>query len=368
MLRIAIRDFRLLARFRTGLFVITILCLSSAFACTLLLEGKAYRSYLDELRNQPTDRTFFVSCSHPSPDTVPSLWTSLLQADIPAMDAVTISNDGISGLYYDTVSNPSPYYTPYGRLFTEAEMENGAHVILLSTAAIGALPPSQRDAIWDTPCSLDGFPYTPIGSYYCMGDAEHPMDDFYDLLLPTDMAIPLNAFLAAHKSADCLRVVFSRPLTDGELAALQATVAPFVSDLHVQYPTRSHRALQNMLMAFLEYWGILALALLGTAGVLLHFLGQILPKYRIYRLCGAKAGTLFSMLSLQVLLLLFLGFLSAILTSAVFYRIMGEGILAPLPIWASLLPFAIGMGLAFPVTVFRMEKAIRGTGKGGCLS
>ena len=354
--RLAIRDLFRMARLRTGLFLLSVICLFCAFLSILLLEEKAYAEYLDELRNNPFDRTLYV---HGDSEEIRSLWTTVQKFDSPEIEAATISNQTISGMYYATSINPTPYHTPYGRLFSEEEMASGARVVLLGTHYLSKLTISELENIWKIPFEIEQNTYIPIGSYYDLGSIDASEDDGSDLLLPTQIAMPLQTFLENNLSGNRLRIVFSRQLNAKEYRALQQILSSFSNNVTIQYPGYVQQsAFRNMIGTFFEYWAFLLLVLIGTAGVLYDFLKTELSRDRVYFMCGAKKSLLYRMLTLQVTIIAFLTFAFAMLISLLLARALSNRILAIPPLIIYVVTVLIGVLACIGITFLYAKQTL----------
>ena len=339
--RLAIRDLFRMARLRTGLFLLSIICLVCAFLSILLLEEKAYAEYLDELRNNPFDRTLYAQGDS---EEIRYLWTTVQRFDSPEIEAATISNQTISGMYYAASINPTPYHTPYGRLFSEEEMGSGSNVVLLGTHYLSNLTTSELENIWKMPFVIEQDTYIPIGSYYDLGSIDESENDGSDLLLPTQIAIPLQTVLENSLSGNRLRIVFSRQLNAKEYRALQQILSSFSNNVTIQYPRYVQQsAFRNMIGTFFEYWAFLLLILIGTAGVLYDFLKTELSRDRVYYMCGAKNSLLYCILVLQVTIIVLFSFAFALLISLLLAKVLSNSILAIPPLIIYVVTVLIGI-------------------------
>lgn len=115
-------------------------------------------------------------------------------------------------------------YPPYGRFFTDAEMQDGASVILLSTAYLSNLSTEERNTIWQTGVTVNDITYQAIGNYTWYWVDSIPNDALLSEALAAGITLPLNTFLQNGFTADSLRIVFSEPFTKEQVAHLQDIV------------------------------------------------------------------------------------------------------------------------------------------------
>ena len=88
---------------------------------------------------------------------------------------------------------------------------------------------------------------------------------------------------------DKLRCVFAAPLTEEQIAKIDALLRTY-ADIHsVSLPTTgNYYAVAVYLNQVLPYTLIILLSLISTAAVLLHWLRREFVRYRIYLICGAR--------------------------------------------------------------------------------
>jgi len=198
--------------------------------------------------------------------------------------------------------------------------------------------------IWKMPFVIEQDTYIPIGSYYDLGSIDESENDGSDLLLPTQIAIPLQTFLENSLSGNRLRIVFSRQLNAKEYRALQQILSSFSNNVTIQYPRYVQQsAFRNMIGTFFEYWAFLLLILIGTAGVLYDFLKTELSRDRVYYMCGAKNSLLYCILVLQVTIIVLFSFAFALLISLLLAKVLSNSILAIPPLIIYVVTVLIGI-------------------------
>ena len=150
--------------------------------------------------------------------------------------------------------------------------------------------------------------------------------------MPAPILIPLRAFWESGLAADKLRCVFAAPLTEEQIAKIDALLRTY-GDIHsVSLPTTgNYYAVAVYLNQVLPYTLIILLSLISTAAVLLHWLRREFVRYRIYLICGARRSQIVCLLSVAIALLVTAAYLFAGALLALVTRVAPAGALLRLP-------------------------------------
>ena len=328
MLRLAVTNFFRLCRRNAAFSLLSFACLACAFASFIFIQEFGYYKYVEIVERDRETQTLFFMCSEEA--TAQDVYHALCGGDFPEIASVTASGEWYAGVDW---GEGAEWYTPYGRFFTREEVERGAAVALLGTGYIGSLPPEQIDTIWETGIEINGRHFDAIGSHYFNLSLEGAVPaELRATEVPAPILIPLRAFWESGLAADKLRCVFAVPLTEEQIAKIDALLRTY-ADIHsVSLPTTgNYYAVAVYLNQVLPYTLIILLSLISTAAVLLHWLRREFVRYRIYLICGARRSQIVCLLSVAIALLVTAAYLFAGALLALVTRVAPAGALLRLP-------------------------------------
>lgn len=359
MFRLAMHSFIQLCRNHRAYFALSLVCLTSVFVSFIFLQERGYVAYQDSLNND-INQTLCLSCD--DRDVILTLY-SQLNADsfLPEATAITLTDGHCAGVFWNREKTPHVWYTPYGRFFTDAEMQDGASVMLLSTAYLSNLSTEERAVIWQTGVTVNDITYQAIGNYTWRWVDSIPNNALLSEALAAGITLPLNTFLQNGFTADSLRIVFSEPFTKEQVAHLQDIVqqAGEIYNLILPVVGRS-RALYAYWMTSSSSSSIILLALLTLTSVIVYWLEKSFARYHAYLICGAQYRQIAGMLLLNAFFLVTLAFLCSFVIMQPIVTFMPNEILLPMP-WFLWLAAYLGLMLfTLAVVFFKSRKMLTG--------
>lgn len=330
------------SNFKSTLFCVV--CLFSSFLSLIFLFERGYYQYVVDADTEFATQVLFVSSANE--ETIEDIYYSIIDNPIyPELKTATVSGDTYSGLFWNIDSEKSPYYTPYGRFFTGTEVSTNAKVALLGTEYLASFSPDVIDAIWDSGITINDELFSAIGTYnYNWGGASAiPPDFFYIDPLPTAVTIPINSFFELGLKATRMRCVFSSPLTLEQRECLRDFLGAYSDLQQILFPKAEEKNQMDLFAKLVKnmvpFAIIILLSILNIANIILFWLHMELVRFQIYRICGAKSGTITFLISFQVLLLVILGYICACLVQFLIRQLSPYGVIAPMPFFFYLMIF-----------------------------
>ena len=348
MIRTALRSFIQTCRNHKALTLITFIGIACAFAALLMMqEGAVYRE--EGIQKNMTVRQFHFACDNQ--ETLWETYEKISASDsLPEISVCKLANANCAGVYWNFAVNEEPQYTPYGRFFTEEEIEEGADVALLSMNAISRLSFSQIDSLWDRPIEIGNEKLTPVGSYYVLPLYSLGKKDDVKKLetsdFVSDVTLPLKTFRRLGLRATTFYCEFASPLTDEQISELLQMVADRegvqLSDFYNTVERFANFQNQSNTALFSDI-PIYAFCILLAIQAAIHWMRGEFERLRIYRLCGAKRRTVAMQLLLEIFLLVTFSCLAGCGVNATVLSLMPQKVLSGLPLsalagyWAVLL-------------------------------
>ncbi len=334
MIKQTLRSFVQLCRNHKALSFITVISIICTMTAFLFIQENTYHDALS-VTEDATTRQLSLSCED---GTV--LWETyekLRSSDeFPDISVLTLANVDYAGVYWNFESNEETYYTPYGRFFTEQEMNDGENVILLGTSMINRMLKEQvnKNDIWENPININGKNLTPIGSYHSLGFPGSTKVNESGLAKSAFVAyttMPLNTFRRLGLQPIALYCKFALPLTEAQLTLLHEYVNS-LNGVEIVYSSISGQ--EAVIKAYMNQWlnaAIILLGLLITIQVLIHWLRSEFERFRIWLICGAKKKHILFRIFLEVFLVITIAFLFACGINAVALTLMPDTVITALP-------------------------------------
>lgn len=332
--------------------LLSVVCLFSSFLSLIFLFERGYYQYIVDVDTELETQVLFLASSNE--EIIEDIYYFIIDNPIyPKLKNATVSGDTYSGLFWDTGSENSPYYTPYGRFFNRTEISTNAKVALLGTEYLSSFSPDVIDSIWDNGIIINGELFSAIGTYnYNWGDVSViPPDVFYIDTLPTAVTIPINSFFDIGLKATRMRCVFSSPLTLEQRENLRDFLGTYGELQQLIFPKAEEMNQMNMFAHLVKNTApfaiIILLSIINIANIILFWLHVELVRFRIYRICGANSGTIAFLISFPVLLLVLLGYICACLVQFLLRQFSPYGVIAQMPSFLYLLI----LGIQFIITI-----------------
>lgn len=356
MFRIALRSFWGLCRRSISYFFLTLLCLSCIFISLLFLQERGYYSYVQSASSPDESQTLFFACD--DHNVIHNVYKEILATpDIPAIEALTLSNGQYAGIYWNRDLNDDVWYTPYGRFFTKEEMDSGANVALLATSYIGNLPYEERDHIWNTGIKIHDISYEAIGNYFFEWFENIPEEAYQLEATSALVTLPLKTFLSAGMNASHFRCVFSQALTKSQFASVHNIIQRYDNVYHLSFPPINHsRAVSSFIRTVAPSSLIILLAMISLVDVVINWIKKDYVRYKAYLICGAKETQIALIILVNVAILASAAFVCASFITAVLTNIATKEILLPLPWYFQLLVY---IGLLLITLIIAFLKSFR---------
>ncbi len=337
MLFHGIKIFLRLCRSNVKFTLLSIICLFSSFFSLLFLFERGYFNYIVDANTEQETQVLYLSSQNT--DTIENIYNTIIDdPTLPELNSATVSGDLYTGLFWNIDSGVEPYYTPYGRFFSSEEISTNANVALLGIGYLSSLPFERIESIWDIGIKINNVSFAAIGNYnYNWGDGSSiPSDAFCFLPLPTAITIPIKTFWDIGLEATRIRCVFSQPLTEEQEAYLNDLLAVYndeLQELIIPQTEKSNRLnmINQLIKNIAPFALIILLSIVNISNIILHWLRMELVRFQIYRICGANNGNVILLISIQVSLLVLIGYIFAFLAQNILRMFIPYGIIASLP-------------------------------------
>ena len=334
MIKRTLRSFVQLCQNNKALSFITVISIVCTIAAFLLIQEVTYHTALSVTEDAITRK---FSLSSKNDEILWEAYEKLTSSDeFPDISVLTLANVDYAGVYWNYETNEKTYYTPYGRFFTEQEMNDGKNVILLGSSMINRIIADQKNKneIWENPVHIKGETLIPIGSYYTLGLPGSTKVDDRSLVMRAFAAyttMPLNTFRRLELQPEALYCEFASPLTETQITLLQEFVDSLNGVENVSIPISGQEAI---IKTYVSRWPTAILVLVGlllTIQVLIHWLRSEFERFRIWLICGAKRKHILFRLFLEVFLIITLSFLLALGINTIVLTLMPDTVITALP-------------------------------------
>lgn len=351
MLYHAVKNFLKLCKNNASFFILSAVCLICAFVCFLFLQGKGYASYQITAEQYAETQRLFISCQ--DSEKIWKIYDELLNNPaLPTFKTATISNDECSGVLWDFAYNDSVWYTPYGRFFSDKEMQTGENVLMLGMKYISSLSKYQIEHLWDQELLIHGQRFLPIANFQDWSENPVLEETYQTETFPTSIIMPIKAFRNAGFQATKLRIIFAESLSYEQIQLLRNVIDSHLNDpdtvnYYLLPHTKNEKALRSYLAVTFQYGLILILALISSISIIMFWLYMEFRRYKVYLVCGATKNQIILLLSMNTILLVTITYVIALSITALITHLTPKGI-------ASLLPTPIYGGIYASVVLFML--------------
>lgn len=334
-----------LCRSGKALALLSGLCLVCAFFSILLHQEKEYHDYTATANIYQETQLFYLKTG--DGETVKPLLDAIISSpDLPPVGLVTVSDDQVSGIDWDGEWKPNGWYALYGRFFNAEEMASAAKVAMLRGDFIDQLPFETMDTLWENGIEMGGEAIAVMG--VTPDEGLFSEESYVLFAAPNAITLPLHTYFELGFQANRLRIVFTQGVTPAQIALLEQMAGSLAAAESYRLPKANNKtALRLYMRSTLQAGLILFLSLMSITGILLYWLRQELPRYRIYRICGASPAQILFFVSFNVFLLISLCFACAALLAHAVAVFMPVEVFQALPAgsYAALFLGALGYGL-----------------------
>lgn len=324
MFLIAVRNFLKLCRFHKTFAFLSVLSLAISILSFLVLVEKGMYIYQYHLEQEYA----FVKSSS-SEDLVSLYGTIVSDESFPQITSVSFIDDQYTGISYD--ASRFQMFMPYGKLFSQEELEAGANVALLSLEYIRLLPQQKAAGIWSDGITIDENHLTVVGCYTDIARYFSVSELALDYPMPTLVVLPAKTYFALGRKPFMLNCRFDGSLTKEQQNTLTQTISSYKS-VDAYYVPGTRDSIQNSFLETLSAYSVLfVMSLIAVVVIMVAWFQSERERYRVYLVYGAKRRHIIFFCTIDIFLLYMIAHLGA-LTGLRIINLWFEGLfLAPLP-------------------------------------
>lgn len=346
MFFVAVRSFLKLCRYRKAFAILSGLSLAITALSFLVLVEKGLYNYQYSLSQE------YVFAESAVSEDIISIYNDIISSkSLPEIVSISLIDEQCTGISCE--ASQFQMFIPYGRLFSQDEMEEGRNVALLSLEYIRNLPQEKADHIWDEGIEIDETHFDAVGGYTDIA-RYFPLSELaFDFPMPTFVAMPAKTYLASGREPVMLNCHFADILSKEQQNMLSQMISSYESVDNYYIPGTRESIKSSLLKVLSTYSAILLMSLVAVVLIIIYWFRSERERYRVYMVCGAKKRHIIFFCTINILLLSLISYLAA-LAGLELINLGFEGmILVSLPaIWRLL----IGVGIfafCWIVVVFR---------------
>ena len=160
MFFVAVRNFLKLCRYRKAFAILSGLSLAITALSFLVLVEKGLYNYQNSLSQE------YVFAESAVSEDIISIYNDIVSSEsLPEIVSISLIDEQCTGISCE--ASQFQTFIPYGRLFSQDEMEEGKNVVLLSLEYVRNLPQEKTDHIWDEGIEINGTHFDAVGYGYC---------------------------------------------------------------------------------------------------------------------------------------------------------------------------------------------------------
>ncbi len=324
MFLIAVRNFLKLCRFHKSFAFLSGLSLAITILSFLVLVEKGMYNYQYNLAQE------YVFVESSSSEDLISLYSTIVSNEsFPQITSISLVDDQYTGINYD--DSRFQMFMPYGRLFSQEELEAGANVVLLSLEYIRNLPLKKADSIWNDGIMIAENHFTAVGCYTDIARYFPVSELALDYPMPTLVVLPVKSYLALGRKPLMLNCHFNNILTKEQQNTLTQIIISYKSVDDYYVPGTKDSIKNSFFETLSAYSAILVMSLVAVVLIIVSWFQSERERYRVYLVYGAKRRHIIFFCSIDILLLYLIAHFGA-LTGLRIINIWFEGLfLATLP-------------------------------------
>ena len=338
--------------------ILTMICLISSFWALIFLFERGYSQYVVDADTEQETQVLYLSSDE---TTIKDIFCKIAEDPLlPKLKQATVSGSVYSGLFWSTEAGE--YYTPYGRFFREDEISTDAEVALIGTGYLSLFSHDEIDSILCDGIKINDVTFEVIGTYnYNWGDGSSiPPDAFCYSPMPNAITVPIHTFFDRGLTATKMRCVFSTPLTEEQHTYLTNFLESSHDLRDVVIPKTEKMNRKIMLTRMLEnvapFALIVFLSVINIANIVMYWLYMEFRRFQIYRICGSNSRMIVFLISVQVALLVFTGFLGSCAAQEWIRVCSPTGVIARMPVFFYLIILAVQL---FAMILLVLMKSMR---------
>ena len=305
MLFVALRNLMKLCRYRRTFAVLSWLSFTITALSFLVLVEKSLFTYQHSLSQE------YLFLKSESPQDVVSIYNDIRSNELlPEIVSISLIDNQYTGIYYD--ASLFQMFMPYGRLFSQEEIDAGKNVVLLSLEYIRNLPLEKADSIWNEGVDIADNHYDAVGGYTDIARYFSLSDLCLDFPMPTLVVMPEKTYLASGNKPLMLNCHFAGILSNEQQKMLAQIISAHESVDHYYIPGTKEAIRNSLLESLSAYSAILFMALIAVVLIIVFWFRSESVRYEIYLICGAKKRHIVFFCTINILLLNLFSYLSAL--------------------------------------------------------